>query len=113
MITKPADKGQATVIQNRLDYIQESLQQLSVKEYYQQLMIDPKTQCQREIKSTLEKAVRIGNITDEMMGNLYKENPHISHLYLLPRIHKKNNPERLIMNSIGNITETMSVFVDE
>ena len=33
--------------------------------------------------------------------------------YLLPKIHKPNNPGRPIVNSIGSVTEKISAFVDE
>ena len=31
----------------------------------------------------------------------------------LPKIHKKNNPGRPIINSVGSLTETISALVDE
>ena len=33
--------------------------------------------------------------------------------HLLPKIHKKNNPGRPIINSVGSLTETISALVDE
>ena len=38
--------------------------------------------------------------------------PCWSNLYLLPKVHKPNNPGRLIINSKGSITETLSACVD-
>ena len=40
-------------------------------------------------------------------------NPRTLNLYLLPKIHKENNPGRPIINSVGSLTETLSAFVDE
>ena len=36
-----------------------------------------------------------------------------SNLYLLPKIHKKNNPGRPIINSVGSLRETMSALINE
>ena len=44
---------------------------------------------------------------------MYREKPRTSNLYLLPKIHKTNNPGRPIINSVGSATETISALVDE
>ena len=45
--------------------------------------------------------------------NLQTKNPKIALFYLLPKIHKPNNPGRPIVNSTRSITEKISAFVDE
>ena len=39
--------------------------------------------------------------------------PRTANLYLLPKIHKANNPGRPIINSVGSLTETISAYADE
>ena len=52
-------------------------------------------------------------IIDKTTGeNVQMKNPRISSFYLLPKIHKPNNPGRPIVNSIGSVTEKISAFVD-
>ena len=52
-------------------------------------------------------------ITDKAIReNLQMKNPRIPSFYLLPKIHKLNNPGRPIVNSIGSVTEKISAFVD-
>ena len=41
IVIKPADKGGATIIQNRSDYVEEGLRQLSDQNHYRRLHIDP------------------------------------------------------------------------
>ena len=44
---------------------------------------------------------------------IYKtKNPRILTFYLLPKIHKKDNPGRPVVNGIGSVTEKISAYVD-
>ena len=61
----------------------------------------------------LKQAIIEEQITEEEALYLFKANPRISNFYSLPKIHKANNPERPIVNSIGSITEKLSEYVDE
>ena len=40
------------------------------------------------------------------------KNPRTPTFYLLPKIHKKDNPGRPIVNGIGSVTEKISAYVD-
>ena len=44
--------------------------------------------------------------------NLQTKNPRIPTFYLLPKIHKKDNPGRPIVNGIGSPTKKISAYVD-
>eukprot|EP00061_Rhincodon_typus_P011436 g36438.t1 len=55
IVIKPADKGGAIVIQNRMDYSKEVYQQLSNPEHYRQLPADPT----REHTGQLNRLVKI------------------------------------------------------
>ena len=52
-------------------------------------------------------------IDETTKENLQTKNPKIPSLYLVPKIHKPNNPGRPIVNSIGSVTEKISAFVDK
>ena len=65
------------------------------------------------VKNTLDKAKSKELIDEDTHKILYRSNPRTSNLYLLPKIHKTNNPGRPIINSVGSLTETLSAFVDE
>ena len=54
-----------------------------------------------------------GLIKQEMKDILFRESLRTSNLYLLPKIHKADNPGRPIINSIRSIIETLSAYVDE
>ena len=115
IVIKPADKGGAIVIMNKEDYKQEGLRQLSKSEHYKKLE-DPEKSIKsfiERVNNTLKTAMEDGLIKQEMKDILFRESPRTSNLYLLPKIHKANNPGRPIINSIGSITETLSAYVDE
>jgi hypothetical protein len=40
------------------------------------------------------------------------EDPKPGHLFLLPKIHKENNPGRPIVSANGHPTEKISEFID-
>ena len=45
-------------------------------------------------------------------NNLQTKNPRIPTFYLLPKIHKRDNPGRPIVNGIGSVKEKISAYVD-
>ena len=115
IVIKPADKGGAIVIQNVEDYIKEGERQLSNTTHYQKLHDSMNTikQFIKDVKRSLDWAKAEELIDEELYKILYRETPRTSNLYLLPKIHKKDNPGRPIINSIGSLTETLSALVDE
>ena len=113
IVIKPADKGGAIAIQDKTKYIAECQHQLSNETHYQKLDYDPTTELNNKILRTLRTAVNLEDITEEEALYLFRDNPRTSKFYTLPNIHKKNNPGRPIVNSIGSITERLSEYVDE
>ena len=109
---KPADKGGSIVIMNTADYILEAQRQLSNPQHYKILDTDPTILYNRYIHHIIDQVWRLGIIDGTTSENLQTKNPKISSFYLLPKIHKPNNPGRPIVNSIGSITEKISAFVD-
>ena len=115
IIIKPADKGGAIVILNKEDYIKKGMRQLSNINHYKELEEPDKTikRFIQEVKESLDRAYLKDQITEDLHKILSRPHPRTSNLYLLPKIHKANNPGRPIINSIGSLTETLSAFIDE
>ena len=67
----------------------------------------------KEVELNLKSFLSKGYINEDLYKILYRSNPRTSNLYLLPKIHKKDNPGRPIINSVGSLTETLSAFIDE
>ena len=113
IVIKPADKGGNIVIMNKEDYIQEGLRQLSDHNFYEELEEDPIQNYNNQIYQVLHQAANLNIIDDKMNKTLYNKTPRIPSFYMLPKIHKPNNPGRPIVNGIGSITEKISAYVDQ
>ena len=115
IIIKPADKGEAIVILNKEDYIKEGERQLQQQQHYKKLDDFEKTKKKsiKEVETSLRSLKNKDYIDDDIFKLLFRPNPRTSNLYLLPKIHKKDNPGRPIINSVGSLTETISALVDE
>ena len=113
IVIKPADKGGNIVIINKQDYIQEGLRQLSDSNHYEILEEDPTQTYNNQIYQVLQQATNLNIIDDKMKKTLYNKAPRTPHFYMLPKIHKQNNPGRPIVNGIGSITEKISVYVEQ
>ena len=107
---KPADKGGNIVIMNKQDYIQEGLRQLSASNHNEILEEDPTQNYNNQIYQVLQQATNLNIIDDKMKKTLYNKAPRTPNFYMLPKIHKPNNPGRPIANGIGSITEKISAY---
>ena len=61
---------------------------------------------------TLTQADNINIIDDDYKTLLTTKFTRTTSFYLLPKVHKANNPGCLIVNSIGSLTEKLSAYVD-
>ncbi|XP_033121407.1 uncharacterized protein LOC117120505 [Anneissia japonica] len=109
IVIKPADKGGATVIMNTGDYIREANRQLSNSSLYTTLATDPTTQCKKELRSLIKDFPKDIKRYIECTTHL---EPKPGTFYLLPKIHKQDNPGRPIISGIGTLTEGISKYVD-
>jgi hypothetical protein len=112
IVIKPADKGGCIVIQNKEDYIREGMRQLNNKDHYRKLATDPTIQFNNDINKIISEANRNNVIDARTKRNLTTKFPRTSNFYMLPKIHKKDNPGRPIINSIGSPTEKISAYID-
>ena len=112
IVIKPADKGGSIVIMDTTDYIFEAEKQLNNPDHYERLLLDPTQKFNTPINSLINQAWRLNIIDESTYNNLQTKNPRIPTCYLLPKIHKKDNPGRPIVNGIGSDTEKISAYVD-
>ena len=114
IVIKPADKGGATVILNRADYVAEGLRQLSDQNFYLPIDDDLTTTHNEKIATHLENMIKRGEITERVARFLVTKEPRTAQLYLLPKIHKNVTPVpgRPIVSANESPTERVSAFVD-
>ena len=113
IIIKPADKGGATVILNTGDYITEAMRQLNNEEYYKRVEEDLTSQHEQLINQCISDLIYNCDL-DMDTGQLLKPaNSRTPIFYMLPQIHKPNNPGRPVISSVNNHTEKLSAYVDE
>ena len=114
IVIKPADKGGATVILNRADYVAEGLRQLSDQNFYLPIDDDLTTTHNEKIATHLDNMIKRGEITERVARFLVTKEPRTAQLYLLPKIHKNVTPVpgRPIVSANESPTERVSAFVD-
>lgn len=114
IVIKSADKGGATVVMNKTDYVQECLRQLADKMFYEEIPQDPTQRFKNIIFETIDELFEKGDISRKEHDFLRIEHPVIPTFYTLPKIHKNLDqpPGRPIVASIGSITSNLSTYVD-
>ena len=112
IVIKPADKGGTVVIWSRPLYIQEALRQLSDGRFYERLDHDPLKEYQSKVKATVDDMIS-RNELPPLAKNLIVTTPQTSRFYLLPKVHKPDNPGRPIVLACDCPTENIAAFLDE
>lgn len=122
IIIKPADKGSATVIMDKSEYIKEANRQLSNTLHYKKLAapVYPKiTNRVNDIIKNLQKKKHLNKKQVEYLS--VPPTPRNRQLYLTPKIHKdpskwsvpnKMPPGRPIISDCGSDTYKVSEFID-
>ena len=111
IITK-ADKGGAVVIINVEDYLKEAKRQLDNTEFYQKVGNDLTETHAEIVNKAIKNFAKEKLLPEQVAKALLVEDPKTAKFYLLPKIHKKNNPGRPITNAIGCATSTIAEFVN-
>ena len=111
VIIKPADKGGAVVVWSRPLYDAEAQRQLSDVRFYERLDHDPVKEYQQVIKSAVKQMIQ-ANELPALAKNLILQTPRTSRFYLLPKIHKENNPGRPIVSACNCPTENIASYLD-
>ena len=93
-------------------YDAEAPRQLSDGRFYEQLCHDPVKEYQQVLKTAVKQMIQ-ANAPPASAKNLILQTPRTSRLYLLPKIHKENNPGRPIIVSACNCpTENIASYLD-
>ena len=111
-IIKPADKGSVVVVMDTSAYIREAGRHLSDGRFYNKLDKDPTKQFSDEITNESNNMYDNGDIDEKTLEYLIPDSPKPGRFYLLPKIHKANNPGRSIVSANGHPSEKISEFVD-
>ncbi|XP_070562321.1 uncharacterized protein [Ptychodera flava] len=111
-IIKPADKGSATVIMNRSDYILEADKILNNTKHYKRLKSDPTNKINISIKAAINDEYQQGNISKSTRDYLICNDPKPGTFYMLPKIHKEGIPFRPIISTINHPTQGISEYID-
>ena len=94
------------------DYTEKANRQLSDTGNYEQLDFDPTELHTEKIKPKINNLKNENLVTLKSANSLLEEKIKRSEFYLLPKIHKANNPGRPVISSINCDTSRISEFVD-
>ena len=115
-VIKPADKGGAIVIWSTTDYEKEALSQLNDNKYYEKIQAQPDmiiTAQTNTITNYVKDLFKFGDIDYKTLKYLLPPSPpRIPIFYLLPKIHKPNNPGRPIISGCDSPADRLSSFID-
>ena len=112
IIVKAAEKGGALVVWRADLYQKEALQQLSDTSFYAKVDKDLTSTNQQIVKSTINE-LKVKQDLPATATTLIITTPRTSCIYFLPKIHKPNNPGRLIVSACSCPTELISSYSDK
>ncbi|CAJ0925197.1 unnamed protein product [Ranitomeya imitator] len=115
IVIKGADKGGAIVVMDYSFYRAEILLQLSNRDIYRPLAIDPTPRIRNKIAGILEEALLTQIIDKKTKDFLTNEFPIIPVFYVLPKIHKnlEKPPGRPIVASTDSILSPLSILLEK
>ena len=97
---KTADKGGVFVVWRKDLNVSEAERQLSDNLFYKRMPSDLTSQNNLIISKTIKEEID-QNRLPRSATNLMEKDPHCSIFYLLPKIHKENNPGRPVISAIS------------
>lgn len=100
------------MILNTWDYINEGLRQLDDTCFYRCITKNPTPKTTYEIHKFLNFLKERKLLPAEHITFLTPQNSRTPIFYLLPKIHKPNNPGRPIVSACDSPTENLSAYVD-
>ena len=107
-----ADKGGAVVILDTEKYIKEAERQLNDIKNYKMLNTDPTLTYTKLINAAIARFKNENIIPENISKGLIANSPRIPKFYMLPKIHKKDNPGRPVVSSINCHTNQISRYID-
>ena len=103
IVILPADKGNATVVMDRTEYVSKMNLMLEDKAYTR-LKKDPTSKIERKITKSIRALEDEGYIGDKERKHLSPQCSTPPRIYGLPKIHKDGTPLRPIVSAIGSPT---------
>ncbi|CAJ0932264.1 unnamed protein product [Ranitomeya imitator] len=115
LIFKPADKGGATVVMDRADYLEEVFRQLGDTTVYRIIPHNPLNQIVQKIAPIVEFHFQAGTIDSKMRDFLIKRDPITPIFYILPKIHKRlvKPPGRPIVSLTDSVLSPLSMVLEK
>nr|VZI19788.1 unnamed protein product [Spirometra erinaceieuropaei] len=111
IVVVPADKGGATVIMDKIEYVDKANEIFSDMESYTLLAENPTKKQTAAIKKKVNELVRLKVISPDDSKLMTLSDPHIAHAYGLPKVHKVDVPLRIIVPLIGSPTYNMAKWL--
>ncbi|BHF78632.1 hypothetical protein SprV_0602174500 [Sparganum proliferum] len=104
LVIVPADKGRATVVLDRADYLQKAKGLLEDRQFYVPCATNPLKALTREINATLLALENSGAITPTDRRMARPQDTALARFYGLPKVHKDGAPLRPIVSLKGTPT---------
>ncbi|BHF59327.1 hypothetical protein SprV_0100228400 [Sparganum proliferum] len=111
IVVVPADKEGATVIMDKVDYVQKANTVFNDREAYAPLAEDPTKKQAAAIKKKVNELARLKLINPNDSKFMTLSDPRIAHAYGLPKVHKPDAPLRIIVPLIGSPTYSLTKWL--
>nr|VZI49345.1 unnamed protein product [Spirometra erinaceieuropaei] len=111
IVVVPADKGGATVIMYKADYVRKANTIFNDREAYAPLAEDPTKKQAAVIKKKVNELARLKLIYPNDSKFMTLTDPRIVHAYGLPKVHKPDAPLRIIVPLIGSPTYNLAKWL--
>ena len=106
----PADKGNATVIMDTLQYV-EKVKNLLTEPVYEKVKKDPTQTTEKRVLKEIQEMERRKLIPKDLRKRLKPVASKSPKLYVLPKIHKPQVPLRPIVSCIGSPTYHLANYI--
>nr|VZI16067.1 unnamed protein product [Spirometra erinaceieuropaei] len=111
IVIMSADKGGATVIMDKVDYVNKANQIFDDREAYAPLAADPTKKQAATIKKKVNELARLKLISPDDSRSVTLNDPRIARAYGLPKVHKTDAPLRIIVPLIGSPTYNLAKWL--
>ncbi|VDL89120.1 unnamed protein product [Schistocephalus solidus] len=113
IVVVAADKGGATVIMDKIDYINKANQAFHDREAYIPIAEDPTKTQAASVKGKVNELTRLKLISPADYKFLTLSDPRIARAFGLPKTHKADAPLRIIVPRIGSPTFNLAKCLNE
>ena len=113
IIILPADKGRATVIMDKENYVSKVNTMLNDTRTYDKLSKDPTPTYKKKLQTMLDKFKDDGKISESLHKHLSpdSQSQNTPRMYCTPKVHKAGTPLRPIVDYCGSINYNTSRYL--